>query len=268
VLEYLYFPGCTLKHSSAMDMEKTTLMSAAELGITLKELEDWQCCGAVYPLNDDELITLLSPARTLYQAGEKPVVSLCSACHHVLKRTKERLTNDKDARDKLSWQLEEKHPERIKNAKAMHFLEVLRDELGWEALKEKIKTPLEGRRVAAYYGCLLLRPADEMGFDNPERPQIMEDFLQALGADVVKYRFGNKCCGSYLAVADEQVMEDASKTIVEMALEAGAEELITACPLCRYNLEKTPEVKEGKIKVSYFSELLAETLNLELQEVK
>ena len=263
-MSYLYFPGCTLKDKSASVMEKTALLAAAELGLPLEEIEEWQCCGAVYPLTDDELITLVSPSRTLFAAKEGPVVTLCSACHHVLKRTGGRLATDKDTRDKISSYLEEEYPG---DTPVLHFLELMRDELGWKALKEKIKAPLKGHRLAAYYGCMLLRPAKEMAFDNPERPRIMEDFLQALGADVITFPFRNKCCGAYLAVTEKQVMEDASTSIVEMALEYGAEELTTACPLCRYNLEQTPLVKEGKIKISFFSEPLAEALNLKVQEV-
>ncbi len=263
-MSYLYFPGCTLKDKSASIMEKTALLAAAELGLILEEIDEWQCCGAVYPLTDDELITLVSPSRTLYAAKDRPVVTLCSACHHVLKRTRERLAADKDARDKISSYLEEEYPG---ETPVIHYLELLRDELGWDVLKEKVEAPLEGRRLAAYYGCMLLRPAQEMTFDDPERPRIMEDFLHALGAEVITFPFRNKCCGAYLAVTEKQVMEDASNNIVKMALEYGAEELTTACPLCHYNLEQTPAVKEGKVKISFFSELLAEALKLEVQEV-
>jgi len=262
-LSYLYFPGCTLKDKAASVMEKTALLAAAELELPLEEIDEWQCCGAVYPLTDDELITLVSPARTLFTAKDRPVVTLCSACHHVLKRTRERLAADKDARDKISSYLEEEYPGQTP---VVHYLELLRDELGWDALKKRVKDPLKGRRLAAYYGCMLLRPAKEMSFDNPERPRIMEDFLQALGAEVITFPFRNKCCGAYLAVTEKQVMEDTSNNIVNMALEYGAEELTTACPLCRYNLEQTAAVKEKKIKISFFSEPLAEALNLEVKE--
>ena len=263
-MSYLYFPGCTLKDKAASVMEKTALLAAAELGLTLEEIEEWQCCGAVYPLTDDELITLVSPSRTIYAAKGKPVVTLCSACHHVLKRTGYRLAADKDARDKISSFLEEEYPG---ETPVLHYLELLRDELGWDALKEKVKAPLEGRKLAAYYGCMLLRPAKEMAFDNPENPHIMEDFLQALGAEVITFPFRNKCCGAYLAVTEKQVMEDTANNVANMAIEYGAEELITACPLCYYNLEQASAAKEGKIKISFFSEPLAEALNLEAQEV-
>ncbi len=263
-MSYLYYPGCTLKGETASAMEKTALLVAVELGLPLEEIDEWQCCGAVYPLTDDELITLVSPSRTLFAAKKRPIVTLCSACHHVLKRTRERLATDKDTRDKISSYLEEEYPG---ETSVLHYLELLRDELGWDALKEKVKKPLKGRRLAAYYGCLLLRPAKEMAFDDPERPTIMENFIHALGAEVITFPFRNKCCGAYLAVTDKQVMEDTSSRIVEMALECGAEELTTACPLCHYNLKQTTIVKEGKIKISFFSEPLAEALSLEVEEV-
>ncbi len=263
-MEYLYFPGCTLKDKYALKMEKTTLQAAEYLGINLREIKEWQCCGAVYPLAQDEYVTLISPARTLFNAKETPVVSLCSACHHVLKRTSERMEADKEARDKISQYLEESYPGKNR---VLHFLEVLRDDLGWEELKRKIENPLSGRRMAAYYGCMLLRPASEMNFDHPERPRIMEDFLQTLGAEVITYPFRNKCCGAYLSLTEKEVMTNTSQNVIKMALKAGAEELVTACPLCHYNLSQTSEVQEGKIKIAYFSEPLAEALNLAAQEV-
>jgi heterodisulfide reductase subunit B len=263
-LGYLYYPGCTLKESSAELMERTALQAAAELGVPMEEMENWQCCGAVYPLTEDEIITLVSPARTLYGARGSTLVTLCSACHHVLKRTQHRLSVDKEVQDKISSYLEQDYPG---ESPVKHFLEVLRD-LGWDVLAEKIKNPLTGRRIAAYYGCMLLRPVREIAFDNPERPRIMEDFIRALGAEAITFPFRNKCCGAYLAVTEKKVMEDTSQKILEMALEAGAEELITACPLCYYNLTKTAGTKEHPIKISYFSEPLAEALSLKVQEVK
>lgn len=264
-MEYLYFPGCTLKDKWASSMETSALQAAVELGVPMKELKEWQCCGAVFPLANDDLITLVSPARALYAAQNNALVTLCSACHHVLKRTKERLSLDREARDKISSYLQQEYPG---ETPVLHFLEVLRDGVGWDTLRSKVKNPLKGRRMAAYYGCMLLRPAKEMTFDNPERPRIMEDFLHHLGAEVVTYPFRNKCCGAYLAVTRDGVMKDTSESIVQMALDYGVEELITACPLCRYNLEKTMGALEGKIKISYFSEPLAEALNLKAQEIK
>jgi len=263
-LRYRYFPGCTLK-GQARNMENTTMVAAKALGIELVELDEWQCCGAVYPLYEDELISLLSPVRTLAAAKGEPLVSLCAACHHVLKRAQELMQRNEDARRKVTDYLEVDYSG---EGRVLHFLEVLRDDLGFDKLAEMIKKPLTGRKVAAYYGCLLLRPSKVMQFDNPENPTIMEDLLKALGADVVKSPYRTECCGAYLSVTEEGVARDTVDRIIDSARSVGAEALITACPLCRYNLENCA-AEDGKepIKVYYFSELLAEAMGLQYDDL-
>lgn len=263
-MRYRYFPGCTLK-GQAKNMENTTMAAAAALGIELAELEEWQCCGAVYPLYEDELITLLSPVRTLAAAQGEPLVSLCAACHHVLKRAQELMQRNEEARRKVTDYLEVDY---AGEGRVLHFLEVLRDDLGFDKLAEKVKNPLQGKKVAAYYGCLLLRPSKVMQFDDPENPTIMEDMLKAIGAEVVKTPYRTECCGAYLSVTEEGVARDTVSKIIDSARNAEAEALITACPLCRYNLENCAD-QEGKspVKVYYFSELLAEALGLQYDQL-
>ncbi len=263
-MRYRYFPGCTLK-GQAKNMENTTMAAAAALGIELAELEEWQCCGAVYPLYEDELITLLSPVRTLAAAQGEPLVSLCAACHHVLKRAQELMQRNEEARRKVTDYLEVDY---AGEGRVLHFLEVLRDDLGFDKLAEKVKKPLQGKKVAAYYGCLLLRPSKVMQFDDPENPTIMEDMLKAIGAEVVKTPYRTECCGAYLSVTEEGVARDTVSKIIDSARNAEAEALITACPLCRYNLENCAD-QEGKspVKVYYFSELLAEALGLQYDQL-
>ncbi len=263
-MRYRYFPGCTLK-GQAKNMENTTMAAANALGIELVELEEWQCCGAVYPLYEDELISLLSPVRTLAAAEGEPLVSLCAACHHVLKRAQELMQRNEDARDKVTDFLEVEYKG---EGRVLHFLEVLRDDLGFDKLAEMIKKPLEGKKVAAYYGCLLLRPSKVMQFDDPENPTIMEDFIRALGAEVVKSPYRTECCGAYLSVTEEGVARDTVAKILQSARNAGADTLITACPLCRYNLENCA-VDDGKepVQVYYFSELLAEAMGLQYKQL-
>ncbi len=240
-------------------MEDTTLAAAAALGIELEEIPDWQCCGAVFPLYEDEAVSLLSPVRTLAKAGGEPLVSLCSACHHILKRAQEVMQRNHEVRGKVTDFLDLEY---TGEGRVLHFLEVLRDDLSFERLAELVKKPLKGRKVMPYYGCLLLRPSKVMAFDDPENPSIIEDFLKALGAEVVKTPYRTECCGAYLSVTRQEVAEDTAGKIVDSARKGGADTIITACPLCRYNLESSrPEAGE-KVSVLYFSELLAEALGL------
>ena len=142
----------------------------------------------------------------------------------------------------------------------LHYLEVLRDKIGWNAVKAAVKKPLTGRKIGAYYGCLLLRPSREMGFDDPENPTILEDFIRALGAEPVYYALRNECCGGYTTLENRGFAAKQAQKIADNAKHAGAEVLITACPLCMYNLSQNTD---GSVPVRYFTELLAEALGAE-----
>ena len=127
-----------------------------------------------------------------------------------------------------------------------------------DKLKAAVKNPLTGKKIAAYYGCLLLRPNRVMQMDDPENPVIMEDFIKAIGATPVVYAKRNECCGAYISMESPALAEKSSNAIIQNAKAAGAEMIITACPLCRYNL-----IKNGAdIPVVYFTELLAEALGV------
>ena len=143
----------------------------------------------------------------------------------------------------------------------MHYLEVLRDVVGFDNLKAKVVNPLKGRNIGAYYGCLLLRPGQVMSFDDVERPVILENFIKAIGATPVIYDMRNECCAGYMAVTDKSVCQQMVGEIQENASVCGVEEFITACPLCAYNLVEN--ATETKLPVSYFTELLAEALGLQ-----
>ena len=141
----------------------------------------------------------------------------------------------------------------------LHFLEVLRDRIGFDTLKEKVVNPLKGKKIGAYYGCLLLRPGKLMEFDNPENPSIIEDFIRAIGAEPVIYPYRNECCGGYISLKEKDMAKNMCDKIVDSAEGFGADMLITACPLCMYNLNKSAA---GELPVYYFTELLAEALGV------
>ena len=137
------------------------------------------------------------------------------------------------------------------------------EEPGFDKLKEKVVNPLSGQKIAAYYGCLLLRPNTVMQMDDPENPKIMEDFIRAIGGDPVIYANRNECCGGYIAMESPALAKKKSTAVTDNAKAAGAEKMVTACPLCRYNL-----IKNGSdIPVVYFTELLAEALGLDVPAV-
>ncbi len=253
-----YYPGCTLK-TKAKDLDKWARLSAEKLGVQMEEIENWQCCGAVYPTARDEIATKLSAVRALdyakHNGGE--LLTLCSACHNVIKRVNDDMANDDNIALKANNYLALDELYRGET-RVLHYLEMLRDVVGFDNIKKAVVNPI-GRKIGAYYGCLLLRPGKVMAFDNPENPSIIEDFITAIGGTPVKYAMRNECCGAYVKFKNPDLASKRSSMIVEDALNHGAEEVVTACPLCLYNLQNNCG---DKLKVSYFTELLAEALGV------
>ena len=253
-----YFPGCTLR-TKAKQLDRYARLSCEKLGVTLDEIENWQCCGGAFTTSTDEIATKLSSVRALVEAKEKgqPLVSVCSACHNVIKQTNDAMANDVEFSDKANRYMELDNPYHGET-EVLHLLELLRDKVGFDAIKEKVVNPLTGKKIGAYYGCLLLRPSKVMQMDDPENPTIMEDFIKAIGATPVVYGYRNECCGGYVALECPESAKAKSNSVIKSAKGMGAEMVVTACPLCKYNL-----VKNGAdIPVVYFTELLAEALGV------
>ena len=254
-MKYSYYPGCTLK-TKAKELNDYAIASAKALGIEMEEIEDWQCCGGVYSTATDEIANKLSSVRALAQARDKgqDLLTLCSACHNVIKRVNNDMRNNEDFRTRANNYMA---PDMEYNGEAnvIHYLEMLRDVVGFDNLKKAVVNPLKGKKIAAYYGCLLLRPGKVMEFDDPENPKIMEDFIKAIGATPVIFSQRNECCGGYMTLNDKELAQKRSNAVVASALEQQADCMITACPLCRYNL--VANATENQIPVYYFTELLA-----------
>lgn len=257
-MEFSYYPGCTLK-SKGKDLEIYAIKAAEKLGVKLNELKDWQCCGGCYSTAKDEIATKLASVRALKAAKERneDLLTLCSACHNVIKRVNFDMQNDKTFNSRVNTYLND--GEYNGETNVIHYLEMLRDKVGFDKIKQTVVNPLSGRKIGAYYGCLLLRPSSVMAFDNPENPTIMEDFIKAIGGTPVKYQMRNECCGAYCTLEDKSIPQKRAKRIIDDAISKGAEMLITACPLCLYNLKVNGG---GKMPVVYFTELLAEALGV------
>lgn len=252
-----YFPGCTLK-TKAKDLDVYARKCAEVLGVELEEIDSWQCCGGVFTTSNDEIATKLSSVRALMHARDKgqPLVSVCSACHNVIKQTNAQVKNDANFAFKVNSYIK---PDAYNGeTEVLHYLELLRDVVGFDKIKEKVVNPLTGRKIAAYYGCLLLRPGKVMAMDDVENPTIIEDFIRALGAEPVIYAYRNECCGGYITLESKELAAAKSQKVTSNAKEKGAEAIVTACPLCKYNLQKN----STDIPVVYITELLAEALGV------
>ena len=257
-MKFSYFPGCTLKNK-ATELDLYTRASAKALDIDLEEIENWQCCGGAFTGASDEIGTKLSSVRILESARENGLVTVCSACHNVVKQVNSAMANDKALRDKVNRYMGSTY---CGDTKIYHYLELLRDVVGFDKIKERVQKSLNGLKVGAYYGCLLLRPSGVMKMDDPENPTIIEGLISALGGTPVIYAMRNECCGGYITLKDRETATKRSLKVLENAKKAGAELIVTACPLCLYNLKRSG----NDIPVIYFTELLAKALGVKGDE--
>lgn len=266
-MEIPYYPGCTL-NTKAKGFDNSARASARELGLELVELEEWNCCGATFPLLVDNMLDLAGPAQVLIsarQAGQRLAVA-CSTCYNVLKRTNRVIREDEDSREKLNFFLEADYGGDLE---VLDLLQILRDEIGFDNVKEAVKKPLSGLKVAAYYGCMVLRPPAEVAYDDPENPHALDDLITALGAEAVDYSHQGECCGAYLAVKSAEVTAEMSFTILASAQRSGAELVVANCPLCQFNLDRMQKTMGSRhtgfqpIPVLYFTQLLGIALGLD-----
>jgi len=264
-----YYPGCTLK-TKAKNLEDAAVASMAALGVEFEELPRWNCCGAVHSLADDDLIHHVAPVRDLIRAmeqGSSKVVTLCSMCYNTLARANLLMRQDEVKRKTINDFMNEEK-DYSGEVDVVHFLTFLKDAVGWDRLREKVKVPLHDLKIAAYYGCTLLRPRN-VSIEPPGAPRILKEFVEALGATVVDFPGENLCCGSYQILAHPEAALDIAGRILDGALKAGAEALVLSCPLCEFNLGMTQAELLQKSKISreiptfYFTQLLAVALGLD-----
>ena len=273
-MKVFYYPGCTLK-TKAKNLENAAVASLKVLGVDLEELPRWNCCGVVYSLTDDDLLHRLAPVRNLIRVKEQEadkILTLCSMCYNTLSRANLMMANDEEKQKTINDFMYEEI-DYFGDLKVYHLLNFIKDEIGWDKLKEKVKKPLSDLKVAPYYGCTLLRPKEIAIDESPENPSIMKDFLTALGAEVVDFPSATECCGSYNIVDSPDDAYKPVARILKSAQDNGAEFMVSTCPMCEYNLgarqeeikKINPEVKD--MPTLYVSQLLALALGVETEEM-
>ena len=269
-----FFPGCTLR-TSAVNFEESALAVAEHMGIEMVEIPRWNCCGTVFSLTSDDLIHHVGPVRILVRAQEiireseglddHRLVTLCSMCFNTLKRSNLRAKESPEDLKKIN-DFMDREEDYEGNVAVSHFLEILK-EGGFHRVRDRVRVSLKGLKVFPYYGCMLLRPS-EAGIDDPEDPSILEDLISALGAVPVDSPFKKVCCGSYQTVSNRDIVRDLVYDILTQAVKAGAEIIVTSCPLCAFNLDNRQEdIKQHypeftEVPVLYFSQLMARAFGL------
>jgi len=272
-MEYIYYPGCSLEYSGKpYDMSLRAVFHALDIG--LRELEDWNCCGATMYMSVDEALSMAVSARNLAlaeQAGFRDLIAPCSACYTVLVKTNRFLKESPELQAKVDHLLGQVGLKYSLSVKVRHPLDVLVNDVGVDAIASAAKRSLEGVAFAPYYGCQIVRP--ERGFDDSEFPSAMDTLFQRLGAHAVYFPLKTRCCGGMLMTTFPDVCLQLVKDLLECAAENGAECITTTCPLCQVNVEayqKTVNKKFGtayQVPVMYFTQLLGYALGCSEKEL-
>ena len=257
-MKYSYYPGCTAS-TTAVEYGLSTEAVCEALGVELIELPDWNCCGAssAHALNH-ELATAL-PGRNvaIAQAAGLDIAIPCPACYQ------HSLIADKRFREDEAWRAEMEELlgfEYTGQARPRALLEIIGYDFDLEDIAAQVKKPLEGLKPVSYYGCVLVRPPELTGWDDPEHPVIMDRLLKALGAEPVSWSYIVDCCGASLTLNRSDVVVTLVNRLVQAAEEAGANCIVSACGMCQINLDTRQ--KGHKMPILYFTELLGLALNL------
>lgn len=262
---YAYYPGCSLE-TMAGSYHVSAVEVADRLSVELEEIEDWNCCGATAYSSVDELLAQVLSTRNLAIAessGRTDVVAPCSACFKNLFFANQHLADDPDLMEHMNYALEADDLHYDGGVQVHHLLGLFTDEVGLDAIREKVVAPFEGLKVAAYYGCQITRPVKPgQTMDDVEAPHFFEDLLEVLGAEVVPFARRLQCCGASLIATARKAALSMLRELLQSAVSAGADVIATACPLCQINLEAYQrEVNhehgtDFEMPVMYFTQLM------------
>jgi heterodisulfide reductase subunit B len=258
-LKVSYYPGCSL-HATGKEYDQSMKAISKALGIELKEIDDWSCCGASSAHSTNFDLSIALSARNLI-AAEKDAMDVmvpCAACFNRFKMAEHHLKADKNLKAKIENIVGSKYQGGIA---IRNTIDIIFNEIGVDTLAAKVVKPLAGLKPVSYYGCLLLRPPEVCEFENYENPFMLDKILGAIGTAVCNWSYKTDCCGGSLAISKTGIVVSMVDKLMVAAREAGANCVVTACPLCMNNLDMRPS-KDLKLPVFYFSELIALAMGL------
>ena len=260
-----YYPGCSLESSAKeFDLSIRAIFQAME--VSLKEIPDWNCCGASPAHYLNEELAMALPYRNLVkaeEAGLNRVISPCPACYSHLKHTHEEVAKDNHLRDRLRTIVGKEYQGRTVSK---HLLDFIKEDIGLDRLKASLQTSLNGLKVASYYGCLTRLPGVHL--DDVENPTLMDEIVQTIGGESLDWSHKTECCGASLSISRTEIALRLVNSILEAAQEKGAECIAVVCPLCQSNLDTRQgdiNKKFGtsyKIPILYLSQLIGLTQKL------
>lgn len=263
---YPYYPGCSL-HSTAREYDISLKAISGALGIELKEIKKWICCGASAAHQTSNLLAISLPAKNLAEAEKEnfnKVLVPCAACFARFKTAKYELEKDPELLMDINKIISYPFGNKVD---VIHPLEILSNGMS-SKIKQNIKRDLSGLKVVCYYGCLLTRPPKVMQFDICEYPVSMDEILKNAGIDVLDWSYKTACCGAALSLTKTDIILKLIDDIFENAKEVGADAISVACPLCHSNLDMRQDEanrffdRDHNIPILYFSQFLGLALGL------
>lgn len=240
-MKYGYYPGCSLERNAAA-YHQSAMAVAGPLGIDLVEIDDWNCCGATEYFSINLLPAYALVARNLALAQDQGIsdqlVAPCSACFLNLTKTDRYMADSPklaaDVNEALAAGGLHYTPGSVR---VRHLLDIIVNDVGYDVVAARVSKPLTGLRVAAYYGCLIVRPGYGGVLDDPEHPTIMDKLLRVLGAEVVDFPLRAQCCGGHMTQISQEVAYEMIRRLLKNAADYEADVIATVCPMCQLNLD-------------------------------
>jgi succinate dehydrogenase / fumarate reductase cytochrome b subunit len=238
-MKYALYTGCVAK-AAGRELLASANLACEKLGIELVEMTDAACCGAGVIGEDNPMVADILNARTfaLAEAQGLDIMNICGTCQGVHRKAQRKLEKDPAYMERVNAELKKETGREYKGTvKIKHFYEVLLQEIGLEKIREKVTRPLQGLKVAPFYGCYALRPPEVNDLEDPDDPNELEKLIETLGATPVDYDERLKCCGFPIMMMNRDNSMKLSGNAVAGAKDAGADLIVTPCPLCHLNLD-------------------------------
>ncbi|HZS12836.1 MAG TPA: CoB--CoM heterodisulfide reductase iron-sulfur subunit B family protein [Nitrospirales bacterium] len=237
-MKYALYPGCAAKGATP-ELYQSTMAIIGRLGIEVVELAAASCCGAGVISEADPDTALALNARTFAQAERLAldVMTICGTCQGVMGAANRRLKSEPATLARINQLLEPEGLSYRGGIHVKHLLWIVVRDVGLERLACEVRVPLRELRVAPFYGCYILRPSADLGFDDPEHPTSLEKVIAAVGGQAVSYAGRTKCCGFPIILEKEAIAVAMAGQNMAEAKEEGADVMVTPCPLCHMSLD-------------------------------
>ncbi|MBI3793915.1 MAG: CoB--CoM heterodisulfide reductase iron-sulfur subunit B family protein [Nitrospinae bacterium] len=275
-MRYALFTGCVAK-GAGRELMNATIFSADRLGIQLNEMKDASCCGAGVMDDDNHFLADTLNARTFSLAEEQglDIMTICGTCQGVMRTAQTKMDNNPKYKEKVNAQLKaDTGRVYAGKVKVKHFYQIVNDEYGLDNLKLRVTRKLSGLKVAPFYGCYVLRPHESSDVKVADKPDYLEKLISAVGGTAVDYPEKQKCCGFPILMANKSNSLQLSGNAIVGAIKAGADCIVTPCPLCHLNMDSYQPEIEGMIgeklnlPILHYPQLLALALGASLDDIK